>query len=162
MKPHKMDEKLKRIAENMRDLPIEGTTKIDPNCLTERERVLFNKVYEIRDKYAPALPPADVLMDNRTLFDKAIEIIVRRTVDLFISVMPNAFGGDEIEEWYFKLHFYNFLADWVDCLNNVRKWTEKDRDEFLRDMRESGMMDKVFRLPRGWSEEDKRKVATTP
>jgi len=47
MKPHKMDEKLKRIAESMEDLPIEGTTKIDPSYLNERERMLFEKVCKI-------------------------------------------------------------------------------------------------------------------
>ena len=157
-----MDEKLKHIAENLKDLPIEGTTKIDPNCLTERERMLFSKVYEIQDKYAPSLPPLDVLYENRELFGKAHEIIVRRTIDLFTTVMSKAFLGDEIEEHYFKLHFYNFLKDWMDCIKNVRKWTQKSRDEFLRDLKESGMMNIVFRSPRGWSEEDKRKVATTP
>jgi len=33
-----MDRKLKRLAEKMEGFPVEGTTKIDPNCLTERER----------------------------------------------------------------------------------------------------------------------------
>jgi len=47
MKPHKMDEKLKHVAENIKDPLIKGTTKIDPNCLTERERMLFEKVCEI-------------------------------------------------------------------------------------------------------------------
>ena len=162
MKAHKMNEKLKHIAENMEDLPIEGTTKIDPNCLTERERKLFRKFDEIQDKYAPNLPPLDVLYENRELFNKATEIIVRRTMDLFTTVVSKAFLGDEIEEWYFKLHFYNFMKDWTDCMNNVQKWTEEDRDEWKKDMKESGMIDKVYRLPRGWSEEDKRKVATTP
>jgi len=133
----------------MRDLPIEGTTKIDLNCLTERERKLINKIYEIQDKYAPNLPPIDVLHENRALFNKAYEVVVRRTIDLFVTVMSKAFPGDEIEEWYFKLHFYNFIEDWMHCMDNIQKWTQEDRDEWKKDMKKSGMMNKVLRLSRG-------------
>ena len=161
MKSWCMDQKIKRLAEKMEDFPVEGTTKIDPNCLTERERALIEKVYEIQDKYGPNLPPLDVLHENRELFNKATEILVRRTIDLFVTVMPKAFLGNEVEEWFFKLHFYNFMKDWMDCINNVQKWTQEDREEWKKDMEESGMMDKVFRLPRGWSEKDRRKVGTT-
>lgn len=59
--------------------------------------------------------------------------------------------GDEIEEWYFKLHLYNFLADLSECLKRVRKWSEKDREEFLNDMKQDGMLNKVFRFPRGFN-----------
>ena len=161
MKPDKMDEKLKRLAESMKDFPIEGTTKIDPNCLTERERKLVRKVDEIQEKYAPNLPPLDVLHENRELFIKASEIVVRRVLDLFVTVMPKAFLGDEIEEWYFKLHFYNFMKDWIDCINNVQKWTEEDREEWKKDMKESGMINMIPRLPHGWSEEDKQESVDT-
>jgi imidazoleglycerol phosphate dehydratase HisB len=66
--------------------------------------------------------------------------------------VPKAFCWDEIEEWYFKLHFYNFFEDLEECLAHVRRWSEKDREEFLQDMKEHGMMNKVFRIPRGLNE----------
>jgi len=34
----------------------------------------------------------------------------------------------------------------------VRKWSEKDRDEFLRDMKQDNMINKVFRIPRGFND----------
>lgn len=154
-----LDWKVKRLEEKMRDVSISGTTRIDPDCLSERERVLFNKVWEIRDKYAPSIPPDDVLAEHHELFLVAYNLIVRRTVDLFVTVMPEWLGGNEIEGWYFKLHFYNFMEDLADCLRNVRKWSEEDRAEFLGDMKESDMMNKAFRFPRGWSEEDKQNAS---
>ncbi len=53
---------------------------------------------------------------------KAREIVFRRVLDMFLFAMPKAFGGGEIVEWYFKLHFYNFFVDLRECLKRVRKW----------------------------------------
>lgn len=154
-----VDWKLKRLEDKMgEDVSISGTTRIDWDCLTERERTLLDKVCEIRDKYAPGHPPDGVLKKNFELFAKGIQLLMRRAVDLFVTVMSESLD-DEIEAWYFKLHFYNFMEDLIDCLKNVRKWSEKDRAEFLRDMKGSDMMNKVFRLPRWWIEEDKKKAA---
>jgi hypothetical protein len=40
---------------------------------------------------------------------------------LFVEMMPNSLCCDELERWYFKLHFYNFLADFTDCYKRVRE-----------------------------------------
>ena len=50
MKPDKMDERLKRLAESMEDLSIEGTTRIAWSCLTEREKMLYDKTELIAKK----------------------------------------------------------------------------------------------------------------
>jgi hypothetical protein len=75
-------------------------------------------------------------------------------LELFIFTVPKAFCWNEIEEWYFKLHFYNFFKDLEECLARVRRWSEKDREEFLKDMKEHGMINKVFRIPRSLSDQD--------
>jgi hypothetical protein len=67
---------------------------------------------------------------------KAREVVSWRVLELFMFVMKELLGHDEIEEWYFKLHFYNFFEDLKECLENVRRWTEKDREEFLCDMKQ--------------------------
>jgi hypothetical protein len=59
-------------------------------------------------------------------------------------------GSYEIVEYFFKLHFYNFEADLIECLANVRKWSEKDREDFLLDLKQNGSM--FFRIPRGFTE----------
>jgi hypothetical protein len=122
--------------------------RIDFDSFSEPEKQLFNKIWEIEQKYGFS-PPADVIEANAELVSKAREIIAWRVIELFMFVMKELLGHDEIEEWYFKLHFYNFLEDLKNCLQNVRKWSEKDREEFLRDMKQNDMMNKVFRIPRG-------------
>jgi hypothetical protein len=106
------------------------------------------KIWEIQEKYGSE-PPASVIEANAEFIFKAWDVIGWRVLELFMFVMRELLGGDEIEEWYFKLHFYNFFEDLKECLERVRKWSEKDREEFLKDMKENDMMNKVFRIPRG-------------
>ena len=42
---------------------------------------------------------------------------------------------DEVEQWFFKFNFNLFLERWIKCQNNVRKWSKKDREDFLRDIK---------------------------
>ena len=121
--------------------------RIDFRSFSEPEKQLFRRIWEIEQKYGSS-PPVDVIEANKEFFFKASEVISRRVLELFMFVMGEVLGGDEIEEWYFKLHFYNFFQDLSDCLKNVRKWSEKDREDFLIDMKQNGMMNKVFRIPR--------------
>jgi len=138
-----LSEKLKPVSSDV--------IRIDFDSFTEPEKQLFRKVWEIEQKYGSS-PPADVLEANNEFIFKAGEVISWRVLELFMFVMRQALLGDESEEWYFKLHFYNFLEDLKDCLANVRKWSEKDREEFLRDMKQDNMMNKVFRIPRGFND----------
>jgi hypothetical protein len=55
-------------------------------------------------------------------------------MDLFSFTMPRALMLDEVEQWFFKLHCNLFWERWLECQKNVKKWTKKDRDDFLRDM----------------------------
>ena len=61
-------------------------------------------------------------------------------------------SSNEIVEYFFRLHFYNFEADLTDCLAQVNKWSEKDREEFLLDLRKNGGV--FFRIPRGFGDFD--------
>jgi hypothetical protein len=70
--------KLNAIAENLKDLQIRETTRIDWHCLTQRERLLFDKIREIQEEYSPQTPPDDVLEENHALFVKGIETMARR------------------------------------------------------------------------------------
>jgi len=105
--------KLNRIAESMKGLETEGTTRIDWHCLTERERLLFDKITEIKERYWPQLPPDDVLKENHELFVKGIEIVARRTIDLFKEVMETAFftttQDEPIMDFIFTTRLYCFL-----------------------------------------------------
>jgi hypothetical protein len=143
-----LSEKLKPVSSDV--------VRLDYDSFSEPEKQLFRKIWEIEKEYGSS-PPADVIEANREFIFKASEVVSWRVLELFMFVMKELLWGDEIEEWYFKLHFYNFFVDLRECLEHVRKWSEKDREEFLRDMKENDMMNKVFRIPRGSIKEDLRK-----
>ncbi len=123
-------------------------TRIDYYCLTEPERQLFDRVQEIIDEYAPKRPPSDVIAKNADLWHKGLEIFGRRTLELFVEVIPASFCCDELEEWYFKVYFYNFWLDWMESVQQVRDLPKERRELLLSERRELGLLDKVFRIPR--------------
>jgi hypothetical protein len=149
MKSWRFDRKMDALARKLETAPSD-VVRLDLDSFSEPERQLLNKIWEIQEEYG-LNPPADVIETNKELTFKALEVIFRRVLELFIFTVPKAFCWDEIEEWFFKLHFYNFFEDLEECLDNVRRWSEKDRAEFLKDMKEHGMMNKVSRIPRGSS-----------
>jgi hypothetical protein len=151
MKSWQLDRRINDLSEKLKQLPSD-VARLDFDSFTEPEKQLFRKIWEIQDEFG-LNPPADVIEANKELIFKALEVIFRRVLELFMFTVPKAFCWDEIEEWYFKLHFFNFFEDLEECLANVRRWSEKDREEFLKDMKEHGMMNKVFRIPRGSSNE---------
>jgi hypothetical protein len=123
-------------------------TRIDINCLTEPERKLLDRVQEIAEKYAPAIPPQDVIEKNADLWYKGLEIFGKRATELFVEVVPASFCCDELEEWYFKLYFYNFMLDWLEHVHQIREMPEEKRDALIVERREMGMLNRVFRLKR--------------
>ena len=56
-------------------------------------------------------------------------------IELFEFAMPKAMMLDELEEWFFKFNFHEFFRRWLECQKNLRKWSEKDREDFLRDIK---------------------------
>lgn len=146
MKSWQLDRRVGALSEKLKPVSSD-VVRLDFDSFSEPEKQLFRKIWEIQEEYGFS-PPADVIEANGDLILKAREVIGWRVIQLFIFVMKELLGGDEIEEWYFKLHFYNFFEDLKNCLENVRKWSEKDREEFLNDMKQNDMMNKVFRIPR--------------
>jgi hypothetical protein len=56
--------------------------------------------------------------------------------------MPGALMLDELEAWFFKFDFHQFLHQWIECQKNLKKWSKKDREDFLRDIRIKSKSDK--------------------
>jgi len=150
LKPWELSRRVGDLSEKLKDVPFEGI-RVDFDSFPEPEKQLFRRILEIEEKYDSS-PPADVIEANKEFIFKALEIISWRVLELFMFVMKESLGGDEIEGWYFKLHFCNFFADLNECLQRVRKWSEKDREEFLRHMKQDGMMNKFVRIPRGFND----------
>ena len=155
MKSWQLERKISALSEKLKPVSSD-VVRLDFDSFTEPEKQLFNRIWEIQREYGFS-PPADVIEANKELIFKASEVIAWRVLELFMFVMKELLEEDEIEEWYFKLHFFNFFEDLKQCLANVRKWSEKDREEFLCDMKEHDMMNKVFRIPRGSNTEEPRK-----
>jgi hypothetical protein len=147
LKPWQINRKVGNLTRELDD-SAESETRIDINCLTEPERKLFDRVQEIVDKYAPASPPQDVIEKNADLWYKGLEIFGRRTTELFVDVMPASLCCDELEQWYFKIYFYNFLFDWLESVEQVCKMPKEERGALILERREMGLLDRVFRIKR--------------
>ena len=144
---------LKRRVDSLSDkLAVPEAEKIarfDIRSFTEEEQLLFNKIRGLQEKCGADLP-AEVCKANRDLIFKALEILARYAADTFKFVMLGVLGGgNEIEKWYVNLHFQNFLYDLAECVERVQNWPKKEREEHLAFLKETGLIDKAFRIPRG-------------
>ena len=120
-----MARRLDALAANMTDLQIEGTTRIDWHCLTERERLLFDRILKIKEEYGRD-PPADVLQTHHALFNKGIEILARRAIDLFRTVMTTMHTTKGREDPLIDFIFTTRLF-WL--LREMRRHTDQMRKE---------------------------------
>ena len=154
MKVRQLNRKVAILSDKLGD-SAKIETRFDFNSLTAPERRLFERVQEIVDKYAPASPPADVIEKNADLWNKGLEIFAMRAMDLFVNVMPASLCCDELEEWYFKVYLYNFWLDWTESIQKLREMPKEHRETLLRERREMGILDKVFRIPRSRPETTK-------
>ena len=159
MKAWQLNKRVGDLSEELAD-SVKTDTRIDFSCLTEPERQLFDRIQKIMDKYAPASPPQDVIAKNADLWNKGLEIFARRTLELFVEVMPASLCCDELEKWYFKLYFYNFWLDWLESVQQLHKMPKEHRDALLLERREMGLLDVVFRIPRNSPEPSKKQSVT--
>jgi hypothetical protein len=159
LKSWQINRKIKGLSNRIDD-SIETETRIDISSFSEPERKLLDKVQEIVDKYAPATPPQDVIEKNADLWNKGLEIFARRATELFVYIMPASLCCDELEEWYFKIYFHNFMLDWLEHVEQVRETPKEKRDALIVERREMGLLDRVFRLKRYPPQTTKSKTAT--
>jgi hypothetical protein len=147
MKPWLLNKRVNNLSSQLADNPKTETT-IDWNCLSEPERQLLSKVDEIVKEYAPAKPPQDIIEKYADLWYKGLEIFGRRATELFVEVVPASFCCNELEEWYFKMYFHNFMLDWLEHVEKLREMPKDKREALISERKEMGMLDGVFRLKR--------------
>jgi hypothetical protein len=114
------------LEESLKTLRAEGNTRIDWNCFTSEEQILFERIRELRDKYAPYNPPDDVLEENHHLFLKGLEILFRRALELFQEASKAYCVIDEKDEAFFKFVF-NFRIFWF--IHELGRQCKKNRKE---------------------------------
>jgi hypothetical protein len=99
-------------------------------CVVKPEAVLLKVV----NRYEQIYRQASILKGNH--------IIISRIIELFLFAMPRALMLDEVEQWFFKFNFNTFLERWIECQKNLKKWSQKDREDFLRSMKGKPKADK--------------------
>ena len=133
MKPAELRIRLQELAEKLKPAPSEGI-RIDFHSFTEPEQLVLLKNVELDEKYGGEWTK-ERIMENKDLILKANHILLSRVIELFQFMMPRAMMLDEVEQWFFKFNFNEFFRRWFECQKNLTKWSDKDREEFLRDMR---------------------------
>ena len=131
MKSAQLTKKINDLSEKLKPVASEGI-RIDFDSFTEPEQLVLLKNFELQEKYGSTWP-REVILANKELIVKANEIAAKRTTELFLFIMPRAFMLDEVEQYFFKLNFDIFLVHLKECLANVKKWSDKDRENFLRE-----------------------------
>jgi len=133
MKPSQLTKRINDLSEKLKPVPSEGI-RIDFNSFTEPEQLVLLKNFELDDKYRSRWT-REAVLENKELILKGNHIIITRIIELFQFAMPRALMLDEIDQWFFKFNFNTFLERWIECQKNVSKWSKKDREDFLRDMK---------------------------
>ncbi|MGA3112307.1 MAG: hypothetical protein ABSE15_09820 [Candidatus Bathyarchaeia archaeon] len=142
------------LSKKINDPNPEEIIHIDFKSFSDAERTLFQKVDEIEEEWRKT-GDEEILIKNAELLLKPSEVIFRRITDLYCYVATTLLAGGqnkEIVDYFFKLHFYNFETDLSECLSHFRTWTDKDKEEFLSDLKENGAH--MFRIPRGYNEDN--------
>jgi hypothetical protein len=134
MRPSQLTKRINDLSEKLKPVATEGI-RIDFESFTEPEKLVLLKNFELQDKYGSKWP-REVILANKELILKANEIAAKRVTELFQFVMPRALMLDEVEQFFFDLHLSLFLERLTECLKNVKKWPEKDKADFLKDIRE--------------------------
>lgn len=140
MKPSQLTKRIEELSEKLKPVPSEGI-RIDFNSFTEPEQLVLLKNSELNDKYRYRWT-REAVLENKDLILKGNHIIISRVVELFLFAMPRALMLDEVEQRFFKFNFNNFLESWIECQKNLRKWSKKDREDFLRAMKVKPKADK--------------------
>jgi hypothetical protein len=133
MKPFQLSKRIEELSEKLKPVPSEGI-RIDFYSFTEPEQLVILKNLELDEKYSGRWTH-EVVMENKELILKLNHIVISRVMDLFSFTMPRAMMLNELEQWFFRFNFNEFWRRWFECQKNLQKWSEKDRKDFLRDVR---------------------------
>ena len=133
MKPSQLTKRINELCEQLKPVPSEGI-RIDFKSFTEPEQLVLLKNFELDEKYHDRWTH-ETIMENKELILKFNHIVISRVMDLFSFTMPRAMMLDELEQWFFKFNFNEFCRRWFECQKNLQKWSKKDREDFLRDIK---------------------------
>jgi hypothetical protein len=140
MKPAQLTKKIEELTAKLKPVPSEGI-RIDFSSFTEPEQLVLLKNFELDEKHHYGWT-REAILENKEIIVKCNMIIIERVNELFLFTMPRALMLDDVDQFFFKVNFWGFWERWIECQKNVRKWSQKDRDDFLRDMKKTDQKDK--------------------
>jgi hypothetical protein len=132
MKPSQLTKRIEELTQKLKPVASEGL-RIDFNSFTEPEQLVLLKNFELHDKYKSRWT-REIVIENQDIILKGNQIVMTRVCELFQTAMLGALMVDDLEAWFFKYHFNDFLKRWIECQKNLQKWSKKDREDFLRDV----------------------------
>ena len=132
MKPSQLTKRIEELSEKLKPVPSEGI-RIDFYSFTEPEQLIILKNLELDEKYRGRWTH-EAIIENKEVILKLNHIAISRVIELFTFAMPRAMMLDELEQWFFKFNFHEFFRRWIECQKYLRKWSKKDREDFLRDV----------------------------
>ena|SRR3990170_4297304 len=124
--------RIEELASKLKPVPSEGV-RLDFSSFTEPEQLLLLKNFELDDKYHHRWT-REAILENKEIIVKGNMIVVQRVNELFLAVMPGALMFDEVDNFFFRACFWGFWEHWIQCKDNLSKWSKKDREDFLRDI----------------------------
>ena len=143
MKLDGWDRKLRKLEKKMDVSEFQqGSTKIAWECLLERERKLFEKIEALFKEYGsdPEMIPDDVMLENHELLLKGAEIMHRRTMDLYYSLM-NCLLRNNLEKMIFWSRYAAFLTSTMNILDMRRR--EEEQEAQFKEKYGSDWIDRV-------------------
>jgi hypothetical protein len=143
VKPSQLTKRIEELSLKLKPVPSDGI-RIDFTSFTEPQQLVLLKNFELDDKYRYRWT-REAILENKDLILKCNHIVISRITELFQTVMLGALMLDEIEASFFKLNFNLFLQRWMECQKNLKKWSKKDREDFLRDMKRKTKADKKIK-----------------
>ena len=129
-----VNQKNRRIIREAKSPSRQRIIRIEFSSFTEPEQLVLLKNFELDEKYHGRWTH-EAIMENKELILKFNHIILSRVMYLFSFTMPRALMLDELEAWFFKFNFNDFWRRWMECQKNLQKWSKKDREDFLRDIK---------------------------
>lgn len=135
-----LTKRIEERSEKLKPVPSEGI-RIDFSSFTEPEQLVLLKNFELDDKYRSRWT-REAILENKELIVKCNMIVIQRVNELFLFAIPRALMLDEIDQFFFNINFWGFWERWIECQKNLRKWSEKEREDFLRDIKQKLETDK--------------------
>ena len=133
MKPSQLTKRIEELSEKLKPVASEGI-RIDFYSFTEPEQLVLLKNFELHEKYGSRWT-REAILQNQEIILKGNRIFISRIIELFQFAMARALMLDEVEQWFFKFNFSDFLRRWIECQKNVSKWSKEKREDFLRDLK---------------------------